>query len=222
MATNDSTTSDVNMLYREERERAEIRERVANQSQRIGNIENEMRTGFTSINAALAALANEFRAGGKTQWPVIWSALGVSFAILTFIGLQALNPIKELGLRNDQNITRLVEVIAAQGQKNNEIYITRNELDQRAARTSEDRERISEDINSMREKLLPRAEWSERNASRDHEIASLQKQIDLQRSDFATFANSLGNGRDFIVDMKQEIERLRDRINHLQIQRSNP
>ncbi|MER8959283.1 hypothetical protein [Mesorhizobium sp. M0701] len=71
--------------------------------------------------------------------------------------------------------------------------------------------------------MVARNEWMERNLSRDHDIeniradavrdiANLQRQLDQQRADFQLFSNSLGSGRDFIIDLKAEQSRLHDQI----------
>ena len=44
------------------------------------------------------------------------------------------------------------------------------------------------------------------------EVANLQRQIDLQRSDFGAFGSSLGNGCDVIQNLQTEINRLRDQL----------
>jgi hypothetical protein len=71
--------------------------------------------------------------------------------------------------------------------------------------------------------MVYRNEWMERNLCRDHDIenlrddavrdvTNLQRQFDQQWSDFQVFSNSLGNGRDFITDLRAEQSRLRDQI----------
>jgi hypothetical protein len=78
-------------------------------------------------------------------------------------------------------------------------------------------------VSSIRDTMVYRNEWQERNLSRDHDIeniradavrdvANLQRQLDQQRADFQTFSNSLGNGRDLLIDLKTEQGRLRDQI----------
>ena len=44
------------------------------------------------------------------------------------------------------------------------------------------------------------------------EVANLQRQIDLKRSDFGAFSSSLGNGGDVIQNVQPEINRLRDQL----------
>ena len=99
-------------------------------------------------------------------------------------------------------------------------------MDWRSDRGTEDRKRTDDSIASLRDVMVYRNEWMERNLSRDHDIeniradavrdvANLQRQLDQQRSDFQSFSSSLGNGRDLILDMKNEQGRLRDQISAL-------
>lgn len=101
--------------------------------------------------------------------------------------------------------------------------VSRQEMDWRADRGTEDRKRTDESVAAIRNAMVYRNEWMERNLSRVHDIenlrddavrdvTNLQRQLDQQRSDFQVFSNSLGNGRDFITDLKAEQSRLRDQI----------
>lgn len=226
MASNNNDTP-THTILTSTPEQAELRERVTNQSRRISDIEGEMRSGFNQVNASIQALSNELRSGSKTQWPVIWSAIGVSFAILLAVGSQALSPIKEQlsVLQSSQTESARMTSMALNAMQDK--MISRTELDQRSTRTAEDRDRVNSDLKDLRTSTVTRNEWMERNGSRDHEVANLQKQIDLQRIDFQTFASSLGNGRDFITDLKQEVGRLRDQLSDMrarqwQAMRQNP
>lgn len=101
--------------------------------------------------------------------------------------------------------------------------VSRQEMDWRADRGTEDRKRTDESVAAIRNAMVYCNEWMERNLSRVHDIenlrddavrdvTNLQRQLDQQRSDFQVFSNSLGNGRDFITDLKAEQSRLRDQI----------
>jgi len=201
---------------------ARLSERVENQGRDIVDLRSNMNTGFRNIEGAVNSLATELRGSSKTQWPVIWSAIGVSFAILLAVGSQALSPIKEstVDLRSALIETnRTLQTLAA-------TTVSRQEMDWRSARGTEDRQRTDVSVANLREAMVYRNEWQERNLSRDHDIeniradavrdvANLQRQIDQQRQEFQVFSNSMGNGRDFITDLKTEQARLRDQITAL-------
>ena len=74
---------------------AKLAERVDNQGRDIGDLRSNMNTGFRNMESALNALSSELRNNGKTQWPVIWSAIGVSFAVIIAAGSQALSPLRD-------------------------------------------------------------------------------------------------------------------------------
>ena len=200
---------------------AALDERVTNLRSSFVNLEGEMRSGFASVNNHLTSVSNELRVAGKTQWPVIWMAAGVVFTVLAGLGAVLYSPIKndvtklqdttisrsewnDNLMRAVENRSRLETAIA----KIAENAVPRSELEQMVTEYRDYKARIE---NELRGKL-DHSSWSERNLSRDHEIAGLQRQIDQQRQDFQTFSSSLGNGRDFIQDLKAEVARLRDQI----------
>jgi hypothetical protein len=49
--------------------------------------QSNVNTGFQTINSAIGTLSNELRNNSKTQWPVIWSAAGVWFVVLSGLGV---------------------------------------------------------------------------------------------------------------------------------------
>jgi uncharacterized phage infection (PIP) family protein YhgE len=196
--------------------RRDMNQQIGNVHTAISSITSKMDERFTTMAATMAER-------NKTQWPVIWSAIGVSFAVLAYFMTQNLQPLKDNQTRFDQSLVDLSNTTNSSFQAIIEKMVSRQEMDWRAARGSEDRARTDKAVDDLRAVMLPRAEWAERNLSRDHDIenlradavrdvANLQRQIDLQRSDFQTFSSSLGNGRDFITDLKQEVARLRDQL----------
>ncbi len=81
----------------------------------------------------------------------------------------------------------------------------RAELETRAARGAEDRARTEAAIIDLRAMTVTRAEWQERNGSRDHQIEAIEREIgDLKQASAATY-----NVRDVILE-------LRDRLDHLE------
>lgn len=177
---------------------AALDERVTNLRTSMVNLEGEMRSGFTTLNSHLSSISTEMRAGQKTAWPVIWSAIGVSFAILVAVGSQALSPVRETVSDVKEQIGKM---------------ITREELDARSARSAEDRARIEAALIDLRTTMVTRNEWMERNGSRDHQIESIEREIsDLKAASAATY-----NVRDVILDLRERLDRLEhDRTRPLQ------
>jgi hypothetical protein len=209
---------------------AALGERVTNMGRRINDVEVEMRAGFNQVSNTLnattnetrqsiAALSNNLAERNKTQWPVIFLAIGVASSVLGYFVTQALTPIRDANLDMKAAIVETAHSIQALAANT----VSRQEMDWRAERGAEDRKRTEDSVASIRTGMVYRNEWMERNLSRDHDIeniradavrdvANLQRQLDQQRSDFQSFSNSLGNGRDFIIDLKTEQGRLRDQI----------
>jgi len=176
---------------------AQLGERVTNLGRRQTDLEAEMRTGFRQIEQSIATLSSTLSERNKPQW----QALSVMLAFAAILGGLAYMPIREA----TSDLKAAVTTLAANS-------VTRQEMDWRSARSAEDRDRTDSAIKEIRAGIVYRNEWQERNLSRDHEIASIQRQLDQQRADFQAFSHSMGNGRDFIQDMKAEIARLRDRL----------
>ncbi|MES0071949.1 hypothetical protein [Mesorhizobium sp. M0058] len=194
-------------------------ERVTNMGRRINDVEVEMRSGFSQINQSIAALSNNLAERNKTQWPVIFLAIGVASSVLGYFVTQALTPIRDASLDMKAAIVETQKSIQALAAST----VSRQEMDWRAARGAEDRARSEAALIDLRATTVGRNEWGEKNLSRDHDIANLretqaasnlnvQRQIDQIRGDLTSFASSLGNGRDTFADMKAEIRRLEERL----------
>ncbi|MBX4921014.1 hypothetical protein HJA76_15080 [Rhizobium bangladeshense] len=187
---------------------ARLSERVENQGKDIIDLRSNMNTGFQGVNANLAALSNELRSSGKTQWPVIWSAIGVGVVILSGLGFMALQPIKDNTARLEEAVIRVSENTQASFAKVNETMVTQKEMEWRTQRGAEDRKRSDDALADLRTTTVSRNEWSERNHARDGEIAELGRRIDELRQE----VGSVYGTRDVIVDLKREISTLRQRV----------
>lgn len=176
---------------------ARLSERVENQGRDIVDLRSNMNTGFRNMESAINALSTELRGSSKTQWPVIWSAIGVSFAILIAVGSQSISP-----LRDDIAELKATDAAAA------ESMVTREELDWRASRGAEDRDRTNAALSSLRSESVTRAEWSERNRARDQEVTELSRRVEELRHDVGAVYGT----RDVIIDLKKEVDTLRHRL----------
>ena len=125
---------------------ARLAERVDNQGRDIVDLRSNMNTGFRNMESALNAISSDLRNGSKTQWPVIWSAIGVSFAIILAVGSQSLLPLRDA-----------VSDLKA----DNEKFITRSEIDWRAERVTQDILRIAGEIEDVRKNSVMRAEFDD-------------------------------------------------------------
>lgn len=176
---------------------ARLSERVENQGKDIIDLRSNMNTGFQNIQAGLASLTNELRGSTKTQWPVIWSAIGVCFVVTTAIGGLAYAPITS-------GMSRLDASVSALGEK----VVTRQEMDWRAKRGEEDRGRTDGAVADLRVNTVSRAEWAERSRASDQQIADMSRRVDELRADVGAVYGT----RDVIRDMKAEIDNLRQRV----------
>lgn len=192
---------------------ARLSERVENQGKDIVDLRSNMNTGFQGVNANLNAISNELRNSGKTQWPVIWSAIGVGVVILSGLGFMALQPIKDNNARLEDAIIRISETSQTAISKITETMVTQKEMEWRTQRGAEDRKRSDDALVDLRSNTVSRNEWSERNHARDGEISELGRRIDEIRQE----VGSQYNTRDVILDLRERLDRMeRQRLSAVQ------
>ena len=188
---------------------ARLSERVENQGKDIVDLRSNMNTGFQSVNANIATLSNELRGNSKTQWPVIWSAIGVSFAVLGGIGTMAYYPVRESQAQLKTEIrdvatdaSSAISSLAAQ-------IVTQKELDWRTQRAAEDRQRTETAIKDLRSDQVPRQEHERVWSGYDNKISDVQRQVDELKQQQA----GVYGARDVLLDLRQRLDRIeRDRL----------
>lgn len=176
-------------------------ERVTNMGRRINDVEVEMRTGFNQINQSIAALSNNLAERNKTQWPVIFLAIGVASSVLGYFVTQALTPIRDANLDMKAAIVetqKSIQTLAAN-------TVSQQEMKWRTDRGAEDRLRTESAIVDLRSGTVTRAEWMERNRAYDQQAADFNRRLDELRQDFG----SVYGTRDVIQEMKRELDDLR-------------
>lgn len=182
---------------------AQLGERVTNLGRRQTDLESEMRAGFKAMEAAVTGLANETRTSiaalstnlaerNKPQW----QALGVALTFAAMLGGLAYLPIREATSDLKAGVSML-----------SERMVTRQEMDWRQARGTEDRARMENSVKEVRDAQVPRAELDRVFSGFVQQFADHQRQIDELKQ---TQAGVYGP-RDALFDLKKEIERLRDR-----------
>lgn len=172
---------------------ARLSERVENQGKDIVDLRSNMNSGFQSVNANLTSLSNELRASDKTPWPVIWSAIGVSFAIIVAIGGLAYAPVTSGIGRVESSIASLAE-----------RTVTRQEMDWRQARSQEDRLRTDTNVADLRLHQVPRAELDRVFEAYDEQLREKQRQLDEIKAQQA----GIYGARDAMMDMRERLDRL--------------
>lgn len=196
MTTNGS--SDLGSLY------ARLSERVDSQGNAIIDLRSNMNTGFHNLQSALSGITTELRGSSRTQWPVIWSAIGVSFAVLAAVGALAYRPVLANQDRLEAAIVKVADVVNSLPDKT----VSRQEMDWRTARGAEDRARTEQSIVDLRTNTVARAEWLQQIHGRDQEVAELSRRIDEIRQQFG----SVYGQRDVILDMRKDLDMLRQRL----------
>ncbi|MDP9572373.1 UNVERIFIED_ORG: putative membrane protein [Agrobacterium larrymoorei] len=159
---------------------AQLGERVTNLGRRQSDLESEMRSGFKNVETTMSAIANEMRSSistlsasiaerSRTQWPVIWTAAGVSFTILAALSAFVYGTLSKDQTRLDAAIMKNAEIIQASvtklaetTQQNlismSERMVTRQEMEYRQQRGAEDRVRMEAGIKEVRDAQVPRLE----------------------------------------------------------------
>lgn len=190
---------------------AQLGERVTNLGRRQTDLEAEMRSGFKQMETALSGLANETRNSISALSTTIaernkpqWQALGVALTFCTLLGGLAYWPINTA-------TTDLKSAVSSISEK----MVTREEMDWRQARGTEDRARMEASIKSLQEGLVPRKEhervWlsydAQLAADREARVAAnqnLQRQIDEIKQTQSGFFGQ----RDLNMQVLDRLERI--------------
>lgn len=182
---------------------AQLGERVTNLGRRQSDLETEMRSGFKQVENTMGAIANEMRTSisglsaslaerSRTQWPVVWSAVGVSFTILAALSAFVYGTLSKDQSRLDTAIlknselaqmavARLAETTQQSIVAMTERMVTRQEMEWRQQRGSEDRIRLEAEIKDLRDAQVPRPELDRTFADYDQRFTDHQRQIDEQK-----------------------------------------
>lgn len=187
---------------------ARLAERVDNQGKDIVDLRSNMNTGFNNVQAALSSLTNEFRGSTKTQWPVIWSAIGVCFAVLGGLGAAIYLPqredITEVKSSVRENAGQALSVAAFQDFKatyeNNRIVSRTENIDKF--------NQISERIKIIESTMVPRQELERVWASYDSRLGDHQRQLD----ELKTQAASIYSARDVLLDLRSRLREIETTI----------
>lgn len=182
---------------------ARLSERVENQGRDIVDLRSNMNTGFRNLESSIHSLSNELRGSSKTQWPVIWSAIGVSFAIIIAVGSQSLSPIKEALSEAKEDIrtssSSALSVAAFVDFKNtyeNNRIVSRNEnIDKFNG--------VNGRVDNIENRLVPRAELDRVFSSYDQQMVDKQRQIDEMKQ----IQSGVYNQRDVIRDILERLDR---------------
>jgi vacuolar-type H+-ATPase subunit I/STV1 len=200
-----------------------LSQRTTNLETVVGDVRRELGHSISAINQAIAAMSSKvderFSALSTTmadrQRPQ-WQALSVILAFAAILGGLAYMPIREA--TNDLKVANIatgqtIQLLAAETNKTIQELaastISRQEMNWRAERGAEDRGRTDEAIKDLRQLTVTRAEWGERNHARDGELAELNRRVDEIRQEVGAVYGT----RDVIIDLKKEIDTLRQRLN---------
>lgn len=183
---------------------ARLSERVENQGKDIVDLRSNMNTGFQNVNANISALANDFRANGKTQWPIIIGFCSLTVTVLGVLGFLALQPIKDNIAQIRQDAQTLSSTTATGLANLVDKMVTQKELEWRTARSAEDRVRTESAIKELRTEQVPRGEHERVWLSYDQRFIDQQRQIDEVKQ----AQGSVYGQRDVILDLRERLDRV--------------
>jgi hypothetical protein len=153
---------------------------------RMSNVERAIQ----SVDSNLATLAAKF--DKKSEIP--WQALGVMLAFVGMIGGALYWPIRE---GQSELKIAMVEFTKTLGKE----YVTIRELDNRSARTTDERKRMEHVVDSIQKELVPRSELAERWRSFDKQFEYQQRQLD----DRKRFESDMVSVPSFLKDMNERL-----------------
>lgn len=193
--TDDMGGNDAHRVYTDAAT-AQLGERVTNLGRRQSDLETEMRSGFKNVETTMSAIANEMRSSistlsasiaerSRTQWPVIWTAAGVSFTILAALSAFVYGTLSKDQTRLDAAIMKNAEIIQGSVTKlaettqqslisMSERMVTRQEMEYRQQRGAEDRVRMEAGIKEVRDAQVPRPEMERQWDIINHRLDRLE------------------------------------------------
>jgi len=146
---------------------AALQERVYGLGQQFLHFEQATTRGFQQVETAIAALSAEVRAGGKTQWQTIVTAVGVLVTILGAIGTLAYLPVKG-GMDANTTEVRLLR----------ENVVPRAEHAERWRRAEEDFRALEASLRRQEDRLVSRPEHDRLLRASERRLEDLQRQLD--------------------------------------------
>jgi len=201
---------DMSSTFDAEAKMAALGERVEGQGRRLTSLEHTVTQGFKQVEVSLGALSSEFRNSQRPQW----QAIGVALTFATIVGALAYWPIRESTndlKAQDIETARIIQSLASETAKNIQAIATttvsRQEMDWRSARGTEDRSRIEAAIADIRAGLVPRAEHERVWANFDQRFVDQQRQLDELKKQNA----ELYGPRDFFKSIEERVDRLEHR-----------
>lgn len=153
--------------------------RYAALEQRVYGVEQTLQ----GISAQITGLSTKWDERGRTQWPTIFSAMGVLLSVLIVIGGMAYLPIKQAQEKTDREITALrtdaVSIAAFQDFRStyeNNRVVSRQDNDVKF-------KRVEDDVKSLQASALARSDAERRQADIQRQIDELRVELrDMRRS----------------------------------------
>lgn len=187
---------------------ARLAERVDNQGARITNLEVAVNKGFSDMSSSfgkqLNDMSTEMRNRDRTPWGVIFTAIGVMFAVLFGIGGALYYPVRETMSETKMDIRQVkadaLSVAAFQDfrstYENNRI-VSRNDYIDRF-------NQVEESIKTIVGDQVPRKELERQWAMQDQAVGFIRQQVEeLKREN-----SSIYTQRDKMLDQQREIDTL--------------
>lgn len=144
--------------------------RIGILSQRTTNLEGAV----ASVNASIVAMSskvderfNSLAASIADQRRPQWQAISVILVFVGMVGALAYWPIREA----TGDLKSAIQTVA-------ERMVTREELDWRAGRATEDRAKNADAFKELRDMIRPRSEIESERRALDQHFADIQRQID--------------------------------------------
>jgi len=168
-------------------------ERVAGLSSRQVHLEQVVAKGFASIETKMGEIQSSVAAGQRTPWQVIVTAIGVGAALVGGIYGLSVGPMRE----TDAQLRDADDALRAAIVELSKEVPSRAEIDYRAERSREDRDRLQSDLAALRAEVVPRGEHQEQWRSNSEAMTGLQRQIDQVR--------------EAVMEMRERLDRIERR-----------
>lgn len=170
--------------------------------------QSAFKSDITEIKTAISSLMSEMKVRNQTQWPVIWTAIGVVTGVISLLGGVLIYPMRNDMAKQEMRLDKIVDVMVTGHDLDTRLTVSGARRDD-WQRNSEGRSESNRDaIEKLQSEIVPRGEHDQRYAAIEREFADKQRQLDELRGR----SDSLYGPRDELTRLSKEVDDLRAHI----------
>lgn len=188
-------------------------------------LDTRLDTSISSLGnkfeSSISALSNKIEARSTTQWPVLFSGLGVVLTILTVVGTMAYLPIQRDTTRLDNAVAAILdrgvfqrEYISDEVRTKEELRALRTDLSTRITlpRYTADQDRTTHALDEMRARFATKAEMEAIFRERQHQVDQDSMHIENMRTRSYDHFGKISKTEQSIADLERRFDNISRRV----------